>query len=187
MNPPSKRSTARAACGRPSETSSAFRRFRKYGLGIPIAAAFLCSLLFSAPASGNCSKFAPVGGWLEGLRCTYGGDPEADEDATPNWVVPFGVHEATFNVRGSDEIFPTGWQGGHVAAKLPLTPHEVLQLNLGFEGRASWISRTAVRLLVAGGGDRQEPNYVVPGAKDVIDEPAHPPETTSRQNGTISI
>jgi hypothetical protein len=150
----------------------------------PIATGIAAALWLAAPAAADCSRSFDVSGPTEGLRCTYNGDPESNDDATPSWSVPAGATRARFDVWGGNA--PTGPRGGYVRATLPVSAGETYALVLGFEGWASSVSRDGTRLLVGGGGDGREANYVAPGAQDVYTEApgtANPPGF----NGTIFI
>jgi hypothetical protein len=102
--------------------------------------------------------------------CTY------NTIGTDTFTVPPGVNNATFTVEGAqggtNATGPAGGRGGRVSAALPLTPGQVLQVNVGGQGQATSASGgldsgaggggssdvrdglfgLADRLLVAGGG-----------------------------------
>jgi hypothetical protein len=58
----------------------------------------VAGLATASSASADCEKFAPGDPQLHGIRCSYNGDPESNDDATPIWRVPAAVDEATFQV-----------------------------------------------------------------------------------------
>ena len=145
--------------------------------------AVLAGALFAAPASGDCGS-VKTSGDLRKIHCTYNGDPESSDDPTPTWKVPPAVTEATFQVWGDDD-FRLERIGGYVRARLPLKERERIDLNLGYGGRASSVSREDSVLILAGGGDGQMANFVDPSAQDVSNVPSAP--GSPRQHGAIDI
>jgi hypothetical protein len=61
---------------------------------------------------------------------------------------------------GADDS--SGGRGGLVSAKLPLAVGDTLDLVMGANGAASSVSRGGETLLLAGGGDGSQPNYLGP-------------------------
>jgi PASTA domain len=66
-------------------------------------------------------------------------------------------------VHGNAALGPAG-RLALVKATIAVVPGETLVLESGGNGAASSVSRDGVRLLIAGGGDGAEPNYVSPAA-----------------------
>jgi hypothetical protein len=134
--------------------------------GIGLAAALLVGLLAASEAAASetpvsCSTaiFDPAPGYrgplLHGFGCDY--LPEAPQ---VTWTVPAEVAEVTFYVYGADRPLAHG----QVRATLAVTPGEALTLEMGHEGSASRVLRAGVPILVASGGNGEEPNYIDPGA-----------------------
>jgi hypothetical protein len=99
--------------------------------------------------------------------------------------VPDTVTKAEFRLFGADD--PAAGQGGDVKASLAVTPGEILLLQLGSKGGASSVLRGESPLLIAGGGNGAEPNYVAPGATDVESEPPGGPNPPFPGNGSIYV
>lgn len=120
-------------------------------------------LMPAAPASAICSMFHgdPVPGYegplLHGIHCSYVSGP------TESWTVP-AIAEAEFDLFGASD--PIAGHGGRVKATLAVVPGETLVLESGGNGAASSVSRNGVPLLIAGGGDGEEPNFVSPAATE---------------------
>ncbi len=137
----------------------------------------------SMPASASAACFQPdhidfeLG--LRGINCDHW-DP-----AEETWTVPAQITKQRFVLRGADD--PSGGTGGVVEATLRLKAGDVITLKVGSEGAASSVSRGAEVLLVAGGGDGAEPNFVSPEAEAVESlEPGGPLEHGA-WNGRIDI
>lgn len=91
------------------------------------------------------------------------------------WTVPEEAAETTrFIVYGADDA-GEGAAGGYVDARLDLIPGSELTLEVGGEGEASVIRLGEEQLIVAGGGNGIEPNFVTPDAFEVAaEEPGAP-------------
>ena len=80
-----------------------------------------------ARAAGVCSTTAGT------TTCTF-----AYTGAAQSWTVPDGVSQATFVVSGaqggSEEFSAVGGLGGEATATIPVTPGEMLQVNVGGKG-----------------------------------------------------
>lgn len=138
---------------------------------LPILGLIAAGLWLAAPAAADCTKSFSKQGPTERLFCTYGGDPEADdESAQTRWKVPTGIERATFEVWGADG--QQGARGGYVRATLSVAPGEVFGLAVvGFAfGGANWVVRDGARVLIARGAEGAEGNYIAPGAEDVRSE-----------------
>jgi len=131
-------------------------------------AAIWSALLFAAPASAACSSviadFVPG---FHGISCHYADGPEQI------WTVPTGITKPKFSILGADDA--VGGRGGFVSARLPVEAGELINLKLGTDGEASSVSRDGEELLVAGGGNGAEPNYLSPEAEVLeVKEPGEP-------------
>ena len=83
------------------------------------------------------------------LTFNYTGGPQS-------WTVPADVHQATFDVYGSQggrngPLFPGG-QGGHATVTIPVTPGEVLAIMVGGQGPETTPPTVECVLLPGGGG-----------------------------------
>ncbi len=140
----------------------------------------LSALYFASPASAACSSvifdFTPG---LHAINCSYGSGPEEA------WAVPAGITKPMFSVRGAeDEI---GGKGGFISAKLPVEAGQVLNLKMGGDGAATSVGRGGVPLLVAGGGDGIEANYLDPEAEPLEVEAPGLPAGSGAGNGSVFI
>jgi hypothetical protein len=127
--------------------------------------AFLGLLLLAPPAFAACASYHPdpVPPGFHGMVCSYATGP------TENWTVPPNIATPKITLRGAGT--EAGGTGGLIQARLPVVSGEILEIALGNDGGASSISRSGNPVLVAGGGDGVEPNYVDPSAKvsDVVE------------------
>lgn len=98
-----------------------------------------------------------------------------DQPGNFTWTVPEEAADTTrFMVYGADGAGEEG-SGGHVDARLDLTPGSEITLEVGGEGEASIIRLGKEQLIVAGGGNGVEPNFVSPAAFEVkAEEPGTP-------------
>jgi len=102
------------------------------------------------------------------------------------WTVPDDITEARFYVfGGGDPEAETA--GGVVKATLALTPGSALTLEMGDEGEASAVSLEGLPLLVAGGSDGGEPNYVAPAASQVETQEPGAPKAKYWNEGRIVV
>lgn len=130
-------------------------------LTIALVATIFGILMPAAPASAICSMFHgdPVPGYegplLHGIHCSYVSGP------TESWTVP-AIKEAEFDLFGASDS--VGGHGGRVKATFAVVPGETLVLESGGNGGASSVSIDGVPVLIAGGGDGVEPNYISPAA-----------------------
>jgi hypothetical protein len=153
-------------------------------LTIALVAASLGALWFAVPASASCSMTHgdPPPGYqgplLYGIHCAYVTGP------TESWTVP-AITEAEFDLFGASD--PIGGHGGRVKATLAVVPGEILVLESGGNGTASSVSRDGVPLLIAGGGDGGEPNYVSPDATKTQVEAPGTPITGNLPDGQIFV
>ena len=103
------------------------------------------------------------------LAVTVTAAPSAAQQATPaqtltfnytggpqSWTVPADVHQATFDVYGSQggrngPLFPGG-QGGRATATIPVTPGEVLAIMVGGQGLETTPPTVECVLIPGGGG-----------------------------------
>ncbi|HEX6152838.1 MAG TPA: hypothetical protein VFZ19_04865 [Solirubrobacterales bacterium] len=92
------------------------------------------------------------------------------------WTVPAGLTSVRFIVSGADDS-GSETKGGEVDASLEVTPGSTLTLKSGGPGEASSVSLEETPLIVAGGGDGVEPNFVTPAASDVETEEPGAPQT----------
>lgn len=114
------------------------------------------------------------------LHCNHWGNP------VHTWTVPDGVTTAQFSVFGGDD--PVGeTTGGHIEARLDLTPGSELTLETGGEGEATVVRLGEEPLIVAAGGDEAEPNFVVPSATEVEIEEPGTPQAEPFTNGRIDV
>jgi hypothetical protein len=111
-----------------------------------------------------------VGPLLRGLACSYQSPGEPPDE----WTVPQDVSEARFALYGGADSV-SGKRGGRVAATFAVAAGQTYVLEPGHDGGASTIGLEGTPLLVAGGGDGAEPNYVDPSAADVENEPPGAP------------
>jgi hypothetical protein len=156
------------------------------GMCLAVVAVLVSSLATASSASADCERIVPSDPQMRGIHCTYGGDPESDDDATPTWRVPPAVDKATFQVWGGDAIHQER-AGGYVRARLRVARGETLGVNLGFEGRSTWVSRSGAVLLLAGGAEDQAPNFVAPEAEDVSTVPSGAGSVRPNPNGAVII
>lgn len=90
-----------------------------------------------------------------------------DQPGNYAWTVPEEAADTTrFMVYGADGAGEAG-SGGHVDARLDLVPGSEVTLEVGDEGEASVIRLGEEQLIVAGGGNGVEPNFVSPAAFEV--------------------
>lgn len=115
-----------------------------------------------------------------GLFCSHQGNPKY------TWTVPDEVTTAHFSVFGADDP-EHEVAGGIVEAWLDLVPGSELTLEMGGEGEASVVRLGEEALIVAGGGDGVEPNFVVPSASEVETEEPGAPRTEPFGNGRIDV
>jgi hypothetical protein len=124
-------------------------------MAILVGAVALGLLWAPVSASASCASvhidYEP--GW-HALSC--------DNQSEETWTVPGPVVKPRFEVRGADDSI--GGAGGLVEARLPLEAGDVITFRMGDEGAATSVSRGDELLLVAGGGDGVEPNFVAPEA-----------------------
>jgi hypothetical protein len=149
--------------------------------------ATLLGLWLASSAAAVCAHFhgdpGPrySGPMLVGIACNYRDGDGPDEQ----WTVPDTVAVAEFRLFGADD--PAKGAGGDVKATLAVTPGETLLLRLGSDGGASSVLRGATPLLVAGGGDGAEDNYVAPGATGVESERPGEPNPPFPGDGSIYV
>jgi hypothetical protein len=160
--------------------------------GLAAIGAMLGSLVLAAPASladsvpSHCSSGIgdPAPGYegplLHGIACDY--DPQRP---VTEWTAPEDVTSAKFSVYGGDD--PARGQGGQVEATLAVIPGENLNLVMGNEGGASSVSRKDTPLLVAGGGNDLEGNYVAPEATAVSTQPPDRPNPPYPRDGSVYV
>ena len=115
-----------------------------------------------------------------GIFCDYSGDPEF------TWTVPREATTARFSVFGADDPGSEA-AGGHVDAKVELTPGPEITLKVGGEGGASSVRLGEEPLIVAGGGDGVEPNFVAPSAFEVETEEPGAPKGEPWSDGSINV
>jgi len=147
---------------------------------LAVASAMLSTLYFASPASAVCGSviFDFVPG-LHAIGCSYSSGSEE------TWAVPTRITKPRFSIRGAeDEI---GGKGGFISAKLPVEAGQTLDLKMGGDGAASSVSRGGVPLLVAGGGDGVEPNYIEPEAEPLEVEAPGLPVGSGVGNGSVFI
>lgn len=147
---------------------------------LAVASAMLSALYFASPASAACGSviFDFVPG-LHAISCSYSSGPEE------TWTVPANITKPRFSVRGAeDEI---GGRGGFISAKLPVEAGQILDLKMGGDGAATSVSRGGVPLLVAGGGDGIEPNYLDPEAEPLDVEAPGLPGGSGADDGSVFI
>lgn len=144
------------------------------------ASAMLSALYFAAPASADCGPviFDFVPG-LDAISCSYSSGPEE------TWTVPAGITKPRFVIYGADDEI--GGQGGFISAKLPVKAGQILDLEMGNDGAATSVSRGGVPLLVAGGGDGIEPNYLDPEAEPLEVEAPGLPVGSGAGDGSVFI
>lgn len=156
------------------------------GLGAALIGAIGLLAMNAAPAAAYCSTIhadpAPgyVGPLTRGIACSYPTEP------VPTWTVPSGVTKATFALYGGDDE-AAGKNGGSVSADLPVSAGQTYTLRPGGNGAASSVEVGGVKVLVAGGADGVESNYVSPSASDVEEEPPGTPLNGYALDGTIYI
>lgn len=113
----------------------------------------VCAQTHADPVPGYSGPL-PVG-----IECRHQFAPEVTWTAPPTstiyrfWV--YGAGDSSSETRG-----------GRVVATLDLTPGTTLTLRMGGDGEASAVLLGEEPLLVAGGGDGLEPNYITPTATD---------------------
>lgn len=115
---------------------------------------------------------------LLGIHCSYVSGP------IENWTVP-AIAEAEFDLFGASDS--VSGHGGRVKATLAVVPGETLVLESGGNGAASSVSRDGVPLLIAGGGDGAEPNYVSPAATETQVIAPGAPITSGVPDGRIFV
>jgi hypothetical protein len=109
---------------------------------LALAASGLSAAVLAAPASATTESFA------------YSG-------ASQTWVVPQGVTEATFDLRGAQGADGSiGGRGGRAMATIPVTPGEAVEVTVGGQGGNSGGGFN-------GGGDAQNDAGGGGGATDI--------------------
>jgi PASTA domain-containing protein len=153
---------------------------RQSVFGLAVVGVMLAAGCLAAPAAGACGHFhADFVPGNQGLACFYGDGLEE------TWTVPPKITKPELRLYGADDA--TGGSGGRVRVKMPVISGETLEIDLGGNGAASSIGRNGEPLLVAGGGDGKEPNYVSPEAELIeVEEPGQPPGEWIG-NGAVSI
>jgi hypothetical protein len=125
---------------------------------LTVTGALVSALPFASPAAAFCASthidFVPGN---HGMSCWYSWGPEE------TWTVPANITKPKFMVRGADDA--VGGDGGFISAKLSVEAGQILDFKMGGNGAASSVSRDGAPLLVAGGGDGVEPNYLGPDAE----------------------
>jgi glycine rich protein len=94
-----------------------------------LSASGLAAAAFAAPASATTQTFAYTG-------------------VAQTWVVPPGVTQATFDLRGASG----GANGGRATASIPLTPGESVQVNVGGSGSSGGFNGGGQSEVSPGGG-----------------------------------
>lgn len=156
---------------------------------LTVAGAALGALWSAAPAFGYCSDLHgdPAPGYsgplMRGIHCR--GGEASSQSQEESWVVPAGITTAEFTVSGGDDLI--GGQGARIEATLAVAPGETLRLLLGGGGGASSVRRGDTPLLVAGGGNGLEPDYVAPAAEAVAIHPRGEPNPPYPQNGSVFV
>ncbi len=133
---------------------------------ILVAATALLGVLVIAPsASASCGMIIvdPPPPGFHNFFCSHGAG------AVESWTVPDKITRPEFILRGADDA--VGGAGGLVHVKMPVTAGETLEIHRGVNGAATSITKSGGEaLLVAGGGNGDEGNYVDPSAEVIETE-----------------
>jgi hypothetical protein len=133
-----------------------------------VMGALLGVLCLASSASASCGTvIADFDPGYNAIACHFSSGSEE------TWTVPAHITKPRFSVRGADDT--VGGGGGFLSAKLPLKEGETIDLRMGADGGSSSVSRGGELLLVAGGGDGADANYLSPEAEPLeVEEPGQP-------------
>jgi hypothetical protein len=142
----------------------------------------LLGALYLAPSAlAICASYhgdpGPPG--FHGLACHF------ETGSTESWTVPPNSATPRITLYGAGDA--VGGSGGRVEVKLPVVSGETLELVLGSQGSASSIVRSGSPVLVAGGGDGREANYIDPSAEVIDIEAPGQPAGRFPGNGSVYI
>lgn len=160
------------------------------GKALPGVFALICvgALALTSPASAEtlCAHWhgdpgpSYTGPVPVGISCRH------SEAPSTTWTVPEDLTSARFYVDGASDPESQS-HGGHVEASLDLTPGSKLTLEMGGPGEASAVRSAEGPLIVAGGGNGEEPNFVTPSAVEVESIEPGDAEGSALDQGWISV